>query len=248
MESMSFLPAGWRNALLRPVTHRDTTQGLPMTTVAQLNQPLRPIAVGNRQLRFAARHCVPRRDSIHFHSTFPSLVGSFGSRLEVGNRQPSLLYSARHITARRFVSRSPTSQRIPNPIATAFVRSLVGLSCYDATLDSDPHHTSPQHSIPHHISTNTACQAATAFWRSSVRRNQIAATQQYATLRVLPPRKNTSPQRPPFGAASPTSGLPGFRDAVTGITTTRVIALRITRRRIATQPPATPQEETTHGI
>lgn len=54
-------------------------------SVAQLYPPRRPIAVGNHQFHSASRGCAPLRIVPQRFSTFPSLVGSFASRLVVGN-------------------------------------------------------------------------------------------------------------------------------------------------------------------
>lgn len=68
--------------------------------IAQLYQPVRPIEVGNRQpLSTPLRTFVLRYASRRF-STFPSLVGSFESRLEVGNCHQVTL----HPTAQRAIS------------------------------------------------------------------------------------------------------------------------------------------------
>lgn len=58
-----------------------------MKTVAQCHLPKRPIAVGNRQLRRTTLLAIPRCIVPPHIATFPSLVGSFGSRLGVGSRQ-----------------------------------------------------------------------------------------------------------------------------------------------------------------
>jgi hypothetical protein len=58
-----------------------------MTTVAQHYQPDRPIAVGNRHRCSILRRTTAHRIAPRLTSTFPSLVGSFESRLVVGNRQ-----------------------------------------------------------------------------------------------------------------------------------------------------------------
>lgn len=70
-----------------------------MTIVAQLYQPARPIAVGNRLHRINPRRSPSPRTFTPINSTFPSLVGSFGSRLEVGNCQPSRRFFAQRTTA-----------------------------------------------------------------------------------------------------------------------------------------------------
>lgn len=125
--ALSFHLVPFRSAPQGYAGHGISTQGTIMTIVAQHYQPERPIAVGNRQSRVEAlRSAAPRR-ARPVISTFPSLVGSFGNRLGVGNRQ--LSHIARHGAARRNTTTCNSPRRIPNSAATAFVRSLVGLSC-----------------------------------------------------------------------------------------------------------------------
>jgi hypothetical protein len=95
--------------------------------------------VGSRQF---AQHVAALRNSAHVTSTFPSLVGSFESRLGVGNRQH--LGSVQRNTARRNTARCSSSQRIPNSAATAFARLLVGLSCHLASRRHASQHVTPR--------------------------------------------------------------------------------------------------------
>ncbi len=84
--------------------------------IAQLYQPERPIEVGNRQPRTSAPRSMSRRSVRLLISTFPSLVGSFESRLEVGNChcRPAPLRLTALRTAPRHISTNtkPSSNRI----------------------------------------------------------------------------------------------------------------------------------------
>lgn len=101
-----------------------------MTTVAQCHLPTRPIAVGNRQsrgalTRSAALHLATFRSNPLGISTFPSLAGSFGSQLVVGNRQHRQLIATHLGAIHRHAVRRPASQRIPL-ISRIVLRGLFG--------------------------------------------------------------------------------------------------------------------------
>lgn len=117
-----------------------------MSTVAQPYPPERPIAVGNRQPHVAARHIATPLPSAPRNSTFPSLVGSFGSRLVVGNRQqrPSPTGSASLRITRQHISTNtkPSSDRI-----RAVFGGLVLLR------RSAPSRTASHRTVTPHIST-----------------------------------------------------------------------------------------------
>lgn len=167
-----------------------------MTTVAQHYQPRRLIAVGNRQLRSTARRSFARHDTRQPISTFPSLVGSLLSRLEVGNRQRFCAphhTAPRHITVYRF-----SYQRITLP-------SVVGLraECGGYLLPQlpTPKRVTTFRNSSSCISTNT-CQASVAFGQLAVRRNHVAPPHS-AARRASPPCPASQRTDPPHHMRRP---------------------------------------------
>lgn len=138
MESTSFHGVSFGPAPQHYAPHDNSTQGTTMSTVAQPYLPERPIAVGNRQSAttgsdprlFSARRITDQRIL-----TFPSLAGSFGSQLVVGNCQPlsgsaaprraRLRNTAQHIST----NTKPSSDRI-----RAVIGGLVLLLCRSTLL------------------------------------------------------------------------------------------------------------------
>lgn len=96
-----------------------------MTTVAQHYQPIRPIAVGNCQRRYAQLRSTTLGIAHQVTSTFPSLVGSFGNRLGVGNRQFTLILASLLSEWHLATSCINTSQRIPCQASVAFGQRAV---------------------------------------------------------------------------------------------------------------------------
>jgi len=169
-----------------------------MTTVAQLNQPRRPIAVGNRRLLSASRHCAPLRtvpqlSESQVNSTFPSLVGSSLSRLVVGNRHCApRLYTTCRSTARPVVSHLiSTNTKLSSDRIRAVIGGLVLLLRF-ATWRTTALFVVP----PCTSSQRIPCQAEVAFGHLSVRRNHPAPYRDMArrcTLLRISPHLNGRP-------------------------------------------------------
>lgn len=165
-----------------------------MKTVAQHYQPSRLIAVGNRQHCRSSQHIAAPRYIVHCTSTFPSLVGSVVSRLEVGNRHSR--NTAPHNTGQCNNSRGNSSQRLPNPAATAFVRLLVGLSA-TAHRVATPHATfrrlaSQRITLPSVVGLRAECGG----YLPAIS-NRISALG--CTLRLISSQRIPAKRRPPSG-------------------------------------------------
>lgn len=176
---------GYRSAGLRYMASRNSTQGITMTTVAQLYQPARPIEVGNRQLmrRSAWFGSVSHRSAPLRKTTFPSLVGSFESRLGVGNRQPLRHRARQCITALR-ASRQliSTNTKLSSNRIRAVIGGLVlptAASCRRATRRSEPRRVAPQL-----ISTNYATQRRRPSGRVRWVSHQAGPVRQLASQRL----------------------------------------------------------------
>lgn len=171
-----------------------------MSTVAQHYQPERPIVVGNHQPRCSSQRASTQHRASFRISTFPSLVGSFESRLEVGSRQlrveplrDASHRRATHLNVYQTQQRPhscghwwacPAFRPAPHPYARQRYVSQCNSTNY-ATQRRRPfgrvrwvssccrvsQRTISHHVAPPHISTNT-CQASVAFRQLAVRRNR----------------------------------------------------------------------------
>lgn len=126
--------------------------------IAQLYQPERPIEVGNRHPMFRAtvHHIVMPRDASCRNSTFPSLVGSFESRLGVGNCQPRI--APLHGARRRCAPRRPALQVISTntKLSSNRIRAVIGGLVLPRR--SSARRNSSRHTAQFRISTNYATQ------------------------------------------------------------------------------------------
>ncbi len=154
-----------------------------MTIVAQHYQPRRPIVVGNHQRCIAAplratRHAVPLCTS-----TFSSLVGSFESRLVVGNCQTSRLAASRHPASQRNASHLNEYQTQQQPHSCGF--------WWACPADRDPQLRAALHLAPPLISASrTSTNYATQRRRPSGRVRWVShqMPSRTAASRVLPLR------------------------------------------------------------